>query len=281
MAGIDFQYSPFFLAGTQGSLYVSAYYPLNPHDLSKKAIVHIPAFAEEMNKSRRMVALQAREFVKNGYAVFIIDLFGTGDSSGEFSEATWSQWQSDLNSLCEWLLDREYQSLIFWGLRTGSLLAMDFISENTLNVKQLICWQPVFSGETFVLQFLRLRTAAAMMNKNSPQEKVSDLKNQLLDGRSIEIAGYMLNPELACPMLKLNLKSLNIQDVEFISILEVVNNLDKKATALAIENYDFLKSQVKKLSEAKVLGSPFWSTQEITEVPGLLNETNNCLTLEG
>ncbi len=280
MPGTDIQVGPFFLVGTKGNLFISAYYPLDFTHLPKKAIIHIPAFAEEMNKSRRMVAQQAREFANNGYSVFILDPFGTGDSAGEFSEASWCQWKRDIKSLCEWLQDHGYEAIDFWGLRLGALLAMDFISETEYEIRRLICWQPVFFGETFVMQFLRLRTAAAMMNQNASQEKVSDLKKQLLDGQSVEVAGYMLNPELVCPILNLNMASLNLQNVSEISIFDIVNNLEKKTPAAIANLYDSFKQQTKKFREFKVLGSPFWSTQEISEVPGLLKETTYCMTLD-
>ena len=50
-------------------------------------VLYCPPFAEEMNKSRRMAALQARAFAKAGYGVLLLDLYGCGDSSGDFSDA--------------------------------------------------------------------------------------------------------------------------------------------------------------------------------------------------
>ena len=52
-------------------------------------VVHAPAFAEEMNKSRRMVALQARALAEDGLAVLLVDPLGCGDSPGDFGDATW------------------------------------------------------------------------------------------------------------------------------------------------------------------------------------------------
>ena len=44
-------------------------------------------FCEEMNKARRMAALQSRRLAALGYSVLQIDLFGCGDSSGDFADA--------------------------------------------------------------------------------------------------------------------------------------------------------------------------------------------------
>ena len=62
----------------------------------KGCVLNIHPFAEEMNKSRRMAALQARALAKAGYAVLQIDLFGCGDSSGDFGDASWQDWVGDV-----------------------------------------------------------------------------------------------------------------------------------------------------------------------------------------
>jgi hypothetical protein len=52
------RFSPFFLNAGGHALFC-VFYPVQETLKPKGFIVHIPAFAEEMNKSRRMVALQA------------------------------------------------------------------------------------------------------------------------------------------------------------------------------------------------------------------------------
>ena len=44
------------------------------------AMLYLPPFAEEMNRSRRMAALQARALAAAGYGVLLLDPYGTGDS---------------------------------------------------------------------------------------------------------------------------------------------------------------------------------------------------------
>ena len=58
------------------------------------ALVYVHPFAEEMNKARRMAALQARAMAAAGYAVLQIDLYGCGDSAGDcrLAEACASSW---------------------------------------------------------------------------------------------------------------------------------------------------------------------------------------------
>src|ERR1700750_2791898 len=70
------------------------------------AMVYVHPFAEEMNKSRRMAALQARAFARAGHAVLQIDLLGCGDSSGDSGDATWEAWVDDVVRACAWIVDR-------------------------------------------------------------------------------------------------------------------------------------------------------------------------------
>jgi exosortase A-associated hydrolase 2 len=69
-------------------------------------MLFIHPFAEEMNKSRRMAAIQARAFAQAGYAVLQIDLKGCGDSSGDFGDATWQHWVNDVLLGIRWLRER-------------------------------------------------------------------------------------------------------------------------------------------------------------------------------
>jgi pimeloyl-ACP methyl ester carboxylesterase len=76
-------------------------------------------FAEEMNKSRRMAALQSRALAAQGYAVLQIDLFGCGDSGGDFATrrgrngATTSRRDAMAAA-------RVSGAITLWGLRLGA-----------------------------------------------------------------------------------------------------------------------------------------------------------------
>ncbi len=263
---------PVFIPGQTGNLFALYYLPVGDNQ-PKKVILHIPAFAEEMNKSRRMVALQARAFAQHGYGVLVLDLFGTGDSVGNFSDATWLIWQQDIDSAIQWLVERGAESISLWSLRMGFLLAMDFVVNTRTQINRLIGWQPVLNGETFVMQFLRLRVAAAVMDRNAPQEKTAELKQQLLDGKAIEVAGYLLNPDLVKPIVALRADELDLSAVTDWMLFEIVTNEDKDVSPANAKFIETLCSKNQRATIKTVSGSPFWSTQEIVEVPALLTKT--------
>lgn len=264
---------PLFISSQSGALFCS-FYPAYGKKTGH-AILHVPAFAEEMNKSRRMVALQAQAFSEQGLDVLVMDLFGTGDSAGDFSEATWPIWQENIGTAIEWLKAQGSQAVSLWGLRLGALLAMAFANHSASPIERLIAWHPVHSGDVYVTQFLRLRVAAAIMDNNAPPEKTSELKQRLLAGYPVEVAGYLLNPQLIAPLLTLRTEQLNLQSVKKLALFEMAASED---TPHAISNTQFLSALQQQHIPAtlkKVVGNAFWASQEITEAPGLI--TASCL----
>lgn len=207
---------PIFIPSQNGPLF-AMFYPTEGNSVSN-AILHIPAFGEEMNKTRRIVAVQAKRFSALNQSVLVIDLFGTGDSAGEFHEATWSIWLENIDTAINWLKGQGAQTISLWGLRTGVLLAMDFISRSKYEIEQLLAWQPVFNGESFVDQLLRLRVAAAMFDARVAPENVTTLKQRLMSGQSLEVAGYLLSPELILPLMTLKAEQLDLSTVNKVDI---------------------------------------------------------------
>lgn len=153
---------PFWLPGCQGALYALHYPPAT--GTPRAAVLCVSPFAEEMNKARRMQALQARQLAAAGFGVLIADPYGTGDSAGEFEAARWDDWRADLLTQV-WLHDRGYGTVLPWGVRLGALLAMELAVE--LAAPRLLLWQPVSDGSQYLRQFLRLRLAAERLKGSS------------------------------------------------------------------------------------------------------------------
>jgi exosortase A-associated hydrolase 2 len=128
------------------------------------AAVYVHPFAEEMNKSRRMAALQARALAKAGISVLQIDLLGCGDSAGDFGDATWSMWIDDVVEAVRWLHRRTGFIPLLWGLRSGCLLAHAALAKLPA-APDLVFWQPVISGKQHLQQFLRLRIAGELIGR--------------------------------------------------------------------------------------------------------------------
>ena len=180
---------PFFFDADPGTRF-SLYHAPAPHLAPRGAILYIHPFAEELNRTRRMASLQARRFAALGYAVLQIDLFGCGDSCGDFNAARWELWKRDLATARDWLAERSVGPMHVWGLRLGGLLALDFAAST--HVDGIILWQPFLHGRTCINQFLRQGLGA---DPDGPHTTAA-LRTALLIRGAIEVNGY----ELAAPL---------------------------------------------------------------------------------
>ena len=185
----------FFFDADPGTRF-SLYHAPDPNRPERGAILYVHPFAEELNRTRRMALLQARRFAALGYAVFQIDLFGCGDSCGDFSAARWDVWRRDLGVALGWLRQRSAGPVQLWGLRLGGLLALDFAC--SAPVDGIILWQPFMHGRTCINQFLRqqLTEPGGDPPPGSPRSTAA-MRAYLAEHGGIEVAGYALTPELA------------------------------------------------------------------------------------
>ena len=231
------------------------------------AVLYIHPFAEEMNKSRRMASLQAKALAHAGYAVLQIDLHGCGDSSGDFGEASWEGWIEDVVLACAWLQQRNDTVLWLWGLRTGCLLACAAAARIDQPSK-LLLWQPVVSGKQFLQQFLRLRIAGEMHVGDS-KGLMDRLREQLAQGESVEIAGYLLSSAMANELGRAEL-SPPAHSAAQIEWIELSGKPDGDLSPLASTRLDLWKSVGLSARGSTVYGPAFWQTAEIAECPALL-----------
>ncbi|MFN3564544.1 MAG: hydrolase 2, exosortase A system-associated, partial [Burkholderiaceae bacterium] len=156
-------------------------------------IVFAHPFAEELNKCRRMVAQTARALAADGWLVVQPDLYGCGDSAGEFAGASWDGWIDDLRRVIAAWHDGAGE-LWLWGLRAGALLLPPLLEPG--DVPNLLLWQPSLDGSQVLNQFLRLRTTADSLEGDRSTDRRA-LRRQLASGAPIEVAGYLLPPRVA------------------------------------------------------------------------------------
>ncbi len=258
---------PFFLPASGGQRYCLLHLP-PPGRNPRGGILYVHPFAEELNKSRHVAAAQARAFAALGYSVLQIDLFGCGDSSGDFGEARWDIWHNDLHLACAWLAQRVDGPLTIWGLRLGALLALDFASRAPLPLARLLLWQPETDGRRSIDRFLRLRLATSML-AGGMREAPGHARAALAQGESVEVAGYLLAPELA----------LAIDGASAAALLPSlpVYWLDYQAPEYAVAPLPPLALHWREQGAAVHVASfgdgPFWHSGELLACPQLLAAT--------
>lgn len=261
---------PFFFDADPGTRF-SLYHPPAPQVPARGAILYVHPFAEELNKARRMAALQSRRFAALGYAVLQIDMFGCGDSCGDFNAARWDLWKRDLATARAWLAERSPGPMQLWGLRLGGLLALDYASEEA--VDGIILWQPCLNGRICINQFLRQGLAAHIRAGDSaPPRTTAALRAELLAHGSVEADGYELTLPLvkaidACDAAALAVPPCPIH--WFASASPSPTRLAASAARLA----ERWSARGATLHLHAVDGLPFWGANEIVECPALLAAT--------
>jgi exosortase A-associated hydrolase 2 len=241
---------------------------------SKGSILFLPPFAEEMHKSRRLVATQARELACAGYSVMLLDLTGCGDSGGDFSDASWEVWLQDAACAAECLLGLANGPFMLWGLRMGALLAAE-LAQGRSDIGRLLLWQPVLNGEQQIDQFLRLRTVASIVSSPAGFDRTS-LWNELRSGRSLDIAGYTLSASLALEMARVRLNDFAPGcPVHWMEIGISPNRSLAVPSESVIAHWRARQQQV---DTAFVYGEPFWRTIDAENNQALLRDTLEYFT---
>lgn len=243
------------------------YLHLHPSEGAVRAgLVFVAPWAEEMNKSRRMVALAARAFAAQGISVLLLDLAGTGDSAGDFSEARWDIWLDDVAQAHAWLSHEINVPVGLWGLRLGALLATQ-AAARLADTTPLLLWQPVLSGKTHLTQFLRLKVAAEALAGSSSQT-TQHLMQRLAQGESIEVAGYPLPGALASALAdtKLELPQHFKGPVQWIEISQSTPPALLPVSEPLLQRW---REQDTAVHATALSGPAFWQSQEIEICPEL------------
>ena len=197
-----------FLPGVAGNL-LAVHFPAHGSCALGENVVVVPPFAEEMVRVRRMVSLLARRLSSVGVGTLVLDLFGTGDSEGDFRDAQWDIWRSDLGTAIDWLKQNCGDKVSLLGIRLGALLAMDFVQQaDEIDVEKTVLWKPVVNGEDNLREFLLVRVLAGMMQKSMSRVTLESLRAKLCSGGSVESGGYEVSHTLASQIDNMRLGNL-------------------------------------------------------------------------
>ena len=257
----------FFLPAAPGQRYCM-YYPAadGSSNTVRAALLYVAPFGEEMNRTRRASALQARALAAQGCAVLQIDLYGCGDSDGEFGQADWQIWKQDLALAHAWLAARTGRAVGLWGVRLGALLALDYARTAALPVARFVLWQPVLRGAVYLNQLLRLRLANQMLAGAEGGD--SRQLRAALREQAQEIGGYVLSPALAEAIEAVDAGKLEAPAAP-LHWFEVVSAPDRPAPPPALQLADSWRARGARVTLQAVHDQPCWATPEIAECPQL------------
>ena len=239
------------------------------------ALVYVHPFAEEMNRSRRMAALQARALAAQGIGVLLLDLHGCGDSADDFGDASWDGWLRDIACARAWIESKLGRTAGLWGLRLGALLAVAHAQRAPTPPERLLLWQPVTLGSGYLNQFLRLRLAGELLAGGSDSGGTEALRAALKAGESLEIAGYTLSPALAEGIDAADARALAPRcPIHWCEVIAAPGRPLPPAAARVVDTWKLQGSRV----EVHLADGPqFWAAPETVDCPNLIAATSAAL----
>ena len=241
----------------------------------------MPPFNEELNRSRSMLTLLATRLNAEGYGLAIVDLYGTGDSSGNYVDASWEIWRQDIVAVADWLENEGFSCIGLLGLRLGAMLAAEVLVKDAgKRFKKLLFWQPVTDGKIHLVQFLRIRLAANLERQTKEKETTKLLRSKLMDEGSVEVAGYEISRELAEAID--NTRMINYFEAlqgATILWLEHRNEADQPLPKALTDTLSKCEENKLKLDFNTFVGPAFWQMHERTLAPEVIEKTLDWLRL--
>ena len=255
-----------FLDSQAGRIFCTRWEPGQPSvpEPQRRPVLIVPPFGEEMNKSRHLLATLGRAAAASGACAVLPDLYGTGDSEGDFGEATLATWRADVDASIRHLGEEKPVHLV--GVRFGALLAADAAQRH--RVASLILVQPLADGRAQLNQMLRLRLAAAMAG-GGERERSSDLRARLAAGEPLEFAGYRVNGALADDLEGLALDTLAPPagtPVRWVDVVPDATREPAPALERVLEHWRLAGIDV---AQERVVCDAFWAAQELVRCPDI------------
>jgi exosortase A-associated hydrolase 2 len=266
---------PFFLPSSAGRIFCIYHQPSGDVQTWGNVLV-VPGFNEEMNRCRSMVTIQAQALARQGLGTLVIDLYGTGESDGEYGDARWDTWLEDIRCATAWLDDQSGGCVALLGIRLGFPLAVSAV-RNVPKTRALIAWQGVADGKSYFTQFMRMKMAANMDRTDIPKETSGSMRAQLAAGSSIEIAGYEINPELSMALDNLKLAELLPPETSKVIWFEKAVEPESVLSPASEKLLDSWQKSGRTIETQFFDGPAFWALHDRFIAPDLVTKTSGWL----
>ena len=257
---------PRFISGTAGRLFCVVHLPESEkiRSGSVPSVLVVPAFADEMNKTRPTVTRIARGLNAQGIAVVIPDLYGTGDSDGDFHEAEWDQWCRDLETVVDYANASGLPVEGLLCIRSGVLLMASAFSRIQVSSIRASVWlQPVLEGNRYLEQQLRVRSLGKAVS-NGHSESVQALRTRLQNGETLNVGGYRIPGSMATA-----LSSISAAEFQYGAVGDICSI---EATRLSGKNGESETSlNGTRIRNICLSGEPYWNSTEIVVIPEIVS----------
>jgi len=267
---------PFFFDNNNYYLFGILHHPLPGSKRKDLGVVLCAPFAEEKLWSHRVYVSFARELAKEGYSVLRFDYMGHGDSSGNFEDSTIQTRLSDITRSIEIIKKKgEVRRVGLLGLRLGATLAV-MVAERISNIDFLVLWEPVVEVEAYLQQCLRSNLATQMAIYKKIVRNRKEMTEDLLEGKPVNVEGYMMSGEFYKQASKIDLINYNICFSSPVQIIQISKNEKIRLNTTFRELYEKKYGDANDNNEfCAVVEEPFWSEIKTyyQNAPNLFNKT--------
>jgi exosortase A-associated hydrolase 2 len=249
-----------FIESVRGPIFILARIP---EGTVNGCVLIVPPFAEEMNKTRPMFTRLGNLLAVNGIASVLLDLYGTGDSGGDFSDASWSVWQDDVVQVIKWCEFKRIPVTNLLAVRLGCSIVVGMAnSERRPSLRSTILWQPLFDGKRALTQFLRIRTAASIL-ANEKKETIVSLMSILDAGNKVEVGGYLLSGQLAKDMRNIIVPAYLPNNLGPVTWMEMVSQAETGLPSMSTSIIDKSRAAGVSVKAMSLVGGAFWVSTDV------------------
>lgn len=125
------------------------------------------------------------------------DYHGTGDSPGQEEDQSLNGWIDDTLAAHEQLQDGSDAPVIWFGMGLGATLALRAALRARKPPAQLVLWEPVLDGPTYVRQLMEGHQRELVRMFRVPWERLLDSGKAVEPGLPGDILGFQVGPSLA------------------------------------------------------------------------------------
>lgn len=263
--------TPFYLPIGGQSLFAFLHMPDAP---TARAFVFCHAMAEEKLWTHRVLANFARQLAAGGAAVLRFDFRGSGDSDGDFSEASVASGLEDLRIAIDELKRRTGVATVdLLGLRFGATMAA-LAAESWDDVGRLVLWAPIVDCGRYMQELLRSNLAVQTAMYREVRHDRAELIEFLKRGETVNVDGY----ELSLPMYE-QVVALKLGEQKRHPGASLIVQVDRQTGRPAPE-LEHLASTYPRGTFVQVQEEPFWKEivrSYLQSAPNLFAATSDWL----
>jgi len=187
--------NPMFFGESSSPLFGVYHPPVGGANLNKAVLICSP-IAHEHIRSYKAIRNLAKNISAKGYHVMRFDYSGVGDSFGELTDVSLSNWMADISLAYNELVDVSgIKKISLLGVRLGGVLAL--MSRKKLPVDKTVLWDPVVNVHNYISDM-------KLMHKEMLVDKMrfrNTRESGFVDG---ELLGFMFNSMLLDELSNLN-----------------------------------------------------------------------------